>query len=170
MGRVGAAVLADRDENVADANGQRICAADRVCGSLGPVHPDAEEPPIAGCLFFAAPTAGDRFQRISANGPGKFQRLRLCQRALESQRERAVEPQENVAADEHRPLLEPEVAIEVAEHVRAARKPAARLAADGGALVSPGEFYGPAGAAHVRLAMVRPDEQLELLRSRLAAA
>ena len=46
---------------------------------------------------------------------------------------------------------------------------AEQLAERGGALVSPGEFYGPAGSSHVRLAMVRPDEQLELLRARLAA-
>ena len=31
-----------------------------------------------------------------------------------------------------------------------------RLAAEGGVLVSPGEFYGPAAAGHVRLAMVAP--------------
>ena len=31
-----------------------------------------------------------------------------------------------------------------------------RLATDGGVVASPGEFYGPAGAGHVRLAMVAP--------------
>lgn len=41
-----------------------------------------------------------------------------------------------------------------------------RLAATWGALVSPGEFYGPAGAAYVRIAAVQPDERLELLASR----
>ncbi|HEX5268612.1 MAG TPA: aminotransferase class I/II-fold pyridoxal phosphate-dependent enzyme, partial [Acidimicrobiales bacterium] len=33
-----------------------------------------------------------------------------------------------------------------------------RLAAEGGALVSPGEFYGVAAAAHVRVALVAPDD------------
>jgi aspartate/methionine/tyrosine aminotransferase len=42
-----------------------------------------------------------------------------------------------------------------------------RLAAEGGALVSPGEFYGPAGAGYVRVAMVQPRERLELVASRL---
>lgn len=43
------------------------------------------------------------------------------------------------------------------------------LATAGGALVSPGEFYGDAGAGHVRVAAVQPDEKIELLRRRLAA-
>jgi succinyldiaminopimelate transaminase len=47
---------------------------------------------------------------------------------------------------------------------------ARRLADEGGVLVSPGEFYGPAGAGHVRLAVVRPDEQLELVAARLGRA
>jgi succinyldiaminopimelate transaminase len=42
-----------------------------------------------------------------------------------------------------------------------------RLAADGGILVSPGEFYGPAGAGHVRIAMVQPLERLRLVAERL---
>jgi aspartate/methionine/tyrosine aminotransferase len=42
-----------------------------------------------------------------------------------------------------------------------------RLAAEGGALVSPGEFYGSAGAAHVRVAMVQPMERLQLVARRL---
>lgn len=46
---------------------------------------------------------------------------------------------------------------------------ARRLAADGGALVSPGEFYGAAGAGHVRLAVVQPTERLELVSRRLGA-
>jgi aspartate/methionine/tyrosine aminotransferase len=46
---------------------------------------------------------------------------------------------------------------------------AARLAADGGVLVSPGEFYGPAGADHVRVAVVAPDERIDLVAARLAA-
>jgi succinyldiaminopimelate transaminase len=42
-----------------------------------------------------------------------------------------------------------------------------RLAREGGALVSPGEFYGPAGAGCVRVALVQPLERLELVASRL---
>jgi succinyldiaminopimelate transaminase len=41
------------------------------------------------------------------------------------------------------------------------------LAAEAGVLASPGEFYGPAGAGHVRLAMVQPDAQLDLVADRL---
>jgi succinyldiaminopimelate transaminase len=44
---------------------------------------------------------------------------------------------------------------------------ARRLAEEGGALVSPGEFYGPAGAGRVRVAMVQPLERLELVARRL---
>lgn len=40
-----------------------------------------------------------------------------------------------------------------------------RLAAEGGALVSPGEFYG--APQFVRLAVVQPDERLELVAQRL---
>jgi len=43
-----------------------------------------------------------------------------------------------------------------------------RLARDGGALVSPGEFYGPAGSSHVRVAVVQPDERVQLVADRLA--
>ncbi len=43
----------------------------------------------------------------------------------------------------------------------------ARLASEGGALVSPGSFYGEAGKGHVRLALVAPAERLDLLASRL---
>jgi succinyldiaminopimelate transaminase len=43
-----------------------------------------------------------------------------------------------------------------------------RLAAEGGAVVSPGEFYGPAGVGHVRIAVVQPDDRLELVAHRLA--
>ncbi|MFV2039626.1 MAG: aminotransferase class I/II-fold pyridoxal phosphate-dependent enzyme [Acidimicrobiales bacterium] len=43
------------------------------------------------------------------------------------------------------------------------------LAEKGGAVVSPGEFYGEAGADHVRLALVQPDDRLELLAQRLGA-
>jgi aspartate/methionine/tyrosine aminotransferase len=38
-----------------------------------------------------------------------------------------------------------------------------RLARDGGALVSPGEFYGPDGAAFVRVAVVQPDDRVQLV-------
>jgi succinyldiaminopimelate transaminase len=47
---------------------------------------------------------------------------------------------------------------------------ARRLATEGGVLASPGEFYGPSGAGHVRLAMVRPDDQLDLVARRLGVA
>ena len=40
---------------------------------------------------------------------------------------------------------------------------------EGGALVSPGEFYGEAGAGHVRVAVVQPDDRLALVGERLAA-
>jgi succinyldiaminopimelate transaminase len=41
------------------------------------------------------------------------------------------------------------------------------LAEHGGLLVSPGEFYGPAGHGHVRLAMVAPLDRLDLVARRL---
>ena len=44
------------------------------------------------------------------------------------------------------------------------------LAEQAGALVSPGEFYGEAGAGHVRLAVVQPTERLTVLAERLAHA
>jgi succinyldiaminopimelate transaminase len=40
------------------------------------------------------------------------------------------------------------------------------LAAEGGVLVSPGDFYGPDGAGWVRVAMVQPDERIELVARR----
>ena len=40
-----------------------------------------------------------------------------------------------------------------------------RLAAEGGALVAPGEFYG--GADHVRMAVVQPDDRIALVGERL---
>ncbi len=46
---------------------------------------------------------------------------------------------------------------------------AARLAADGGVIVSPGEFYGKAGAGYVRVAAVAPMERIELVAARLGA-
>ena len=42
-----------------------------------------------------------------------------------------------------------------------------RLAADGGCLVSPGDLYGPAGAGHVRIALVRSLERLALVAERM---
>jgi len=42
-----------------------------------------------------------------------------------------------------------------------------RLAREAGALVSPGEFYGAAGAGHVRVAMVQPDDRLRLMAERV---
>jgi succinyldiaminopimelate transaminase len=42
-----------------------------------------------------------------------------------------------------------------------------RLAAEVGALVSPGEFYGPEGAGHVRVAAVATDDRIALLADRL---
>ncbi|MDQ6928222.1 MAG: aminotransferase class I/II-fold pyridoxal phosphate-dependent enzyme [Actinomycetota bacterium] len=43
------------------------------------------------------------------------------------------------------------------------------LARDGGVLVSPGDFYGAAGARHLRIAMVQPVQRLQLVADRLAA-
>ena len=42
-----------------------------------------------------------------------------------------------------------------------------QLAEQAGAIVSPGEFYGPAGARHVRVAVVQPDDRLQLVADRL---
>jgi aspartate/methionine/tyrosine aminotransferase len=42
-----------------------------------------------------------------------------------------------------------------------------RLAADGGALVSPGDLYGPQGEGYVRVALVQPLERLDLVARRL---
>ncbi|MBI4882820.1 MAG: aminotransferase class I/II-fold pyridoxal phosphate-dependent enzyme [Actinobacteria bacterium] len=44
---------------------------------------------------------------------------------------------------------------------------AERLAAEGGALVSPGDFYGAGGVQNVRAAVVQPDDRIELVASRL---
>jgi succinyldiaminopimelate transaminase len=41
------------------------------------------------------------------------------------------------------------------------------LARAGGVLVSPGEFYGPAGADYVRIALVQPMDRIELVAERL---
>ena len=45
-----------------------------------------------------------------------------------------------------------------------------RLATEAGVLASPGEFYGAAGAAHVRFALVQPMDRIELVARRLASA
>jgi succinyldiaminopimelate transaminase len=45
-----------------------------------------------------------------------------------------------------------------------------KLAADGGALVSPGDFYGTAGPRRVRVAVVQPDERIELVARRLGVS
>ena len=44
---------------------------------------------------------------------------------------------------------------------------AERLAHEAGAIVSPGEFYGGSAADHVRVAVVQPDERIELVAARL---
>jgi aspartate/methionine/tyrosine aminotransferase len=44
-----------------------------------------------------------------------------------------------------------------------------RLAEQGGALVSPGEFYGSPGKGHVRVALVQPIDRIELVAQRLSA-
>ncbi|NOX30901.1 MAG: aminotransferase class I/II-fold pyridoxal phosphate-dependent enzyme, partial [Actinobacteria bacterium] len=44
-----------------------------------------------------------------------------------------------------------------------------RLARDGGALVSPGEFYGVDGTPFIRVAVVQPDDRVQLVADRLAS-
>ena len=44
---------------------------------------------------------------------------------------------------------------------------AERLAAEGGALTTPGDSFGAAGAGHVRIAAVQPDDRIELVARRL---
>ena len=44
------------------------------------------------------------------------------------------------------------------------------LAEHGGVLVAPGDTYGSAGASHVRVALVQPDDRLGLVAERLAGA
>jgi len=46
---------------------------------------------------------------------------------------------------------------------------ARQLAEQAGMLVSPGEFYGDAGAGHVRIAVVQPDAKVDLVAKRLGA-
>ncbi len=43
------------------------------------------------------------------------------------------------------------------------------LLADLGILVAPGEFYGPAGRQHVRIALTATDERVDAAIARLAA-
>jgi aspartate/methionine/tyrosine aminotransferase len=47
---------------------------------------------------------------------------------------------------------------------------AKRLAAEGGAVVSPGDFYGAGGAENVRVAVVQPDARIDLMAERLGVA
>ena len=47
---------------------------------------------------------------------------------------------------------------------------AERLAREGGAVVSPGEFYGTVSDGFVRVAVVQPDERIELVGARLGVA
>ena len=47
-------------------------------------------------------------------------------------------------------------------------KLATELAERGGVLVAPGDLYGSAGAEHVRVAVVQPDDRLDLVAERLA--
>jgi aspartate/methionine/tyrosine aminotransferase len=46
----------------------------------------------------------------------------------------------------------------------------AQRLAEAGTLVSPGDLYGPAGAQHVRVALVQPHERLHIAVDRLDAA
>jgi aspartate/methionine/tyrosine aminotransferase len=63
------------------------------------------------------------------------------------------------------------------EEARAAGEPGSgawvftrALAEAGGMLVSPGDFYGPDGSDHVRIAVVQPDERIELVASRIESS
>lgn len=47
---------------------------------------------------------------------------------------------------------------------------AERLAAAAGALVSPGDFYGAGGAQNVRVAVVQPEDRIELVARRLGVS
>lgn len=47
---------------------------------------------------------------------------------------------------------------------------AERLASDLGVVGSPGELYGPDGSGYLRLAMVQPDERINLVEERLVAS
>lgn len=52
-------------------------------------------------------------------------------------------------------------------HASDAWKFTEKLAREGGALVSPGDFYGVGGAEFVRVAVVQPDSKLQLVADRL---
>ncbi len=43
-----------------------------------------------------------------------------------------------------------------------------RLAREAGAIVAPGDFYGEGGAGYVRIALVQPDDKMDLIESRLS--
>jgi aspartate/methionine/tyrosine aminotransferase len=45
-----------------------------------------------------------------------------------------------------------------------------RLVRESGALLSPGDFYGAAGSEHVRVAVVQPDDRIDLVARRLGIA
>jgi succinyldiaminopimelate transaminase len=45
-----------------------------------------------------------------------------------------------------------------------------RLAKEGGALASPGEFYGPTVARYARIAVVQPDDRIDLVVERLGVS
>jgi succinyldiaminopimelate transaminase len=45
-----------------------------------------------------------------------------------------------------------------------------RLVRQSGALLSPGDFYGTAGSDHVRVAVVQPDDRIDLVARRLGVA
>ena len=45
-----------------------------------------------------------------------------------------------------------------------------RLAREGGALVAPGELFGPDAASHVRVAVVQPDDRIRLVAHRLGVS
>ena len=44
-----------------------------------------------------------------------------------------------------------------------------QLLAEAGILVAPGEFYGPGGQAHIRVALTATDERIDAAVARLAA-
>ena len=48
--------------------------------------------------------------------------------------------------------------------------PKPRLVRESGALLSPGDFYGAAGSEHVRVAVVQPDDRIDLVARRLGIA
>jgi aspartate/methionine/tyrosine aminotransferase len=45
-----------------------------------------------------------------------------------------------------------------------------RLVRESGALLSPGDFYGTAGSEFVRVAVVQPDDRIDLVARRLGIA